>query len=134
MATVLVVEDDDSSRLLIKSILRASGHRVIETRNGNEAVRELTNGLPDIMITDLLMPKMDGLELIARVRSDFSPVLPIIVISAVSIEATTGIELNRLGITRFFSKPFENDGKTSCLSAFRDAVKNATPKRQPQLA
>ncbi len=66
--TVLVVEDSDSSRDLTVHVLQQSGYRVLEARDGEEALHVLGESPVDLVLTDVMMPKMDGWELAKRVR------------------------------------------------------------------
>ena len=63
-ATVLVVDDDKESRSRLGNILRTAGHQVLAAAHGKEAVRLLAAHKVDIVATDLMMPEMDGIELI----------------------------------------------------------------------
>lgn len=81
MSRILLAEDDQNVRLLIMSILRQQGHNVHVAFDGLEALRMLRVLLPDVLITDLLMPRLPGLELINAARAD-QPDLPIVVVSA----------------------------------------------------
>ena len=81
---VLVVEDEKSISGLIKAILTANGYDVITASTGNEAFSMISSHCPDLVVLDLGLPDMDGMEIIKAVRSWTS--LPIIVVSARSYE------------------------------------------------
>ncbi|VAX24009.1 hypothetical protein MNBD_NITROSPINAE03-1098 [hydrothermal vent metagenome] len=80
MATVLIVDDIDGVRRSLKKVVMLEGHDVLEAEDGEQAIRLLKENLPDLLITDIYMPGMDGLELIGKLRSDY-PDLKIIAIS-----------------------------------------------------
>src|SRR5437762_12901220 len=85
MATILVVDDDDSIRELIAKIVRLSGHDVVAARDGSEAVaifRSCPDSI-DLVITDLKMPVMDGNEAVRRIR-ETRPLAAIICVSGYS--------------------------------------------------
>lgn len=68
MASVLVVEDDHVLRRLLRSALEKAGYQVAEAGNGEEGVGQCHRCRPDVVITDILMPKKDGLELIRELK------------------------------------------------------------------
>jgi PAS domain S-box-containing protein len=70
MATVLVVDDHPANRDLVVTLLRYRGHTLLEAGNGTEALRVARAQHPDLIITDLVMPVMDGYELVRELRSD----------------------------------------------------------------
>ena len=91
-ATVLLVEDEALLREGIQEVLEMSGYRVIGAGDGIEALEWLAQVPVSLVITDLLMPKMNGVEFIERVRDQY-PELPIIVASG-----STGPTIQRLGL------------------------------------
>jgi CheY-like chemotaxis protein len=103
---LLVVDDSATARMLITLTLKKnSDYRITEAGDGTEAVDKLGSGPFDLVLTDVKMPKMDGLELIAYIRSKHSePNLPIIVITTKGEEADRdkGLEL---GANAYLSKP-----------------------------
>jgi CheY-like chemotaxis protein len=76
MARILIADDQASVRSLIRSILEAAGHKVVEARNGQEAIR-LSSEEDDLVVTDVLMPEKDGLEVVRHIKQQKrkSPVL-----------------------------------------------------------
>jgi len=83
MATILVVEDDPISQRVLIYRLTREGHAVIPAGNGREALARLSETWVDLVITDLAMPKMDGLTLLKHLRADVRfRALPIVVLTA----------------------------------------------------
>ena len=101
--TILVVEDDKPVRTLITTTLKANGYRFIEALTGEEAILQATSHNPDIILLDLGLPDMDGVEIIRKVRSWSN--MPIIVISARS-EDSDKIEALDSGADDYLTKPF----------------------------
>jgi DNA-binding response OmpR family regulator len=108
MARILVLEDDGAIRSIVKETLLAAGHDVLEAADGRAGLRVFGANRVDLVITDLLMPDMDGVELVRTIRAYGSPV-HIIAISGGS-EAhhpadllTTAV---RLGADAALPKPF----------------------------
>ena len=100
---ILVVEDDVAVRNLITTTLRAHDYRFLTAANGESAVLEASSHNPEIVLLDLGLPDMDGVEVIRRIRSWSN--LPIIVISARS-EDTDKIEALDAGADDYLTKPF----------------------------
>ena len=100
---VLVVEDEKSISGLIKAILTANGYDVITASTGNEAFSMISTHCPDLVVLDLGLPDMDGMEIIKAVRSWTS--LPIIVVSARSYERDK-VQALDMGADDYVTKPF----------------------------
>ena len=100
---VLVVEDEKSISGLIKAILTANGYDVITASTGNEAFSMISSHCPDLVVLDLGLPDMDGMDIIKAVRSWTS--LPIIVVSARSYERDKVKALD-MGADDYVTKPF----------------------------
>jgi len=103
---VLVVEDDAPIRNLITTTLKAHDYRFITAQNGQTAVMETASHNPDIILLDLGLPDLDGVEVISRIRSWSN--VPIIVISARS-EDTDKIDALDAGADDYLTKPFSVD-------------------------
>jgi len=80
VARILVVDDDAAVRLLLRTLLERRGHFVVEAENGDEGLRYYRDAPTDLVITDIQMPVMDGLQMIKELRSAF-PTVKIIAIS-----------------------------------------------------
>ncbi len=80
MARILVVDDDTAVRLLLRTVLERRGHSVVEAENGAEGLQYYRAAPTDLVITDIQMPVMDGLQMIKELRSAF-PTAKIIAIS-----------------------------------------------------
>jgi CheY-like chemotaxis protein len=64
---ILVVEDEEGLRLLYEEELKSEGYEVLTAGNGREAIQQLENGKPDLIILDIVMPVMDGMEALGRI-------------------------------------------------------------------
>ena len=78
---ILIVDDDPNLLVILAEQLRADGYDVVTARDGDEALRRLRQSWPDLLVIDMLMPRMDGLTLAREIKSQAD--LPIIVLSAV---------------------------------------------------
>lgn len=101
---VLVVEDDRASRILLQKYLMKTGFDSIAVTNGLEAINEMKTSRFDAVITDWMMPEMDGLELIRHIRKNVKPNPVIIVITAIASEEAKRKVLNS-GADDYLSKP-----------------------------
>jgi len=102
---ILIAEDDAFMAAAIERKLKNDGYEVILTRDGREALELVEQHQPDLVITDILMPFISGLELIGIIKSGFNRKLPIIVLSGMDQEATV-LEAFELGADDFLTKPF----------------------------
>jgi CheY-like chemotaxis protein len=64
---ILVVEDEEGLRLLYKEELEAEGYEILTAQNGREAIQQMEEGKPDLIILDIVMPVMDGIEALGRI-------------------------------------------------------------------
>ncbi|WP_447973413.1 response regulator [Nitrospira sp. Kam-Ns4a] len=102
-ARILVVDDEPQIRRSLQVALEAQGYTVIRAETGEQALQAAASRMPDVVLVDLLMPGLEGLEVTRRLREQ-SPV-PIIVLSAVSTEAKK-VEALELGADDYITKPF----------------------------
>jgi len=107
MARILLIEDDDSLRTLLRMLLDQSGHTVIEAHDGQEGLELSPATAADLVITDMMMPKMNGLEVMQSLRVRQPPVK----IIAMSAGGRPGEEhplekARSLGAARVLAKPF----------------------------
>lgn len=105
--TILVVDDDPSSRTLLREILREEGFDIVEAEDGELALELLETKPVDLVITDRSMPRLGGLELLAKMREKQSA-LPVLVISAYGEETLWGQAIG-LGAVDYLLKPFQTE-------------------------
>jgi two-component system chemotaxis response regulator CheY len=114
---ILIVDDDTITRKFISFILRSSGFEVVTARDGIEALEMLALFDVDLMITDLNMPKMDGVELISCVRkSTGNDNLPIIMLTTEG-DAETRKTAMEAGATEYMVKPVSGEQLSSKIWA-----------------
>lgn len=109
MSLVLLVDDDDLSRSTVQAMLSRMGHQVTAVGDGRAALQLCRAELPELVITDLIMPDTDGLELIQEIRK-FAPSLPIIAISGGGrVNANEYLTVaQKFGAAVVLAKPFSN--------------------------
>jgi CheY-like chemotaxis protein len=98
MATVLIVDDVEMFRTVVAHALRGAGHRAVSAPDGAAALRALETADADLVLLDLAMPNMNGMEFLQRLRADARfETLPVIVVSALSSAAQLG-SVTELGV------------------------------------
>jgi two-component system, cell cycle response regulator DivK len=107
--TILIVDDFDDTRLLLRTWLEKKGYRVLEAGNGNEAVAEAESSVPDLIIMDVEMPELDGLAATRKIRNlKKLEGLPIVAVSAYGADQFRADALSA-GCNEYVSTPFEPD-------------------------
>ena len=106
MAAILVVDDDTNIRVVLKYRFEKESYTVQLARNGSEAVEKLSLRQPDLIILDLLMPEMDGIQFLEHLRADpRTRDVPVVVLTALG-RGPHQEEAQRLGVEAWFVKPF----------------------------
>ncbi|MBE9040504.1 response regulator [Oscillatoriales cyanobacterium LEGE 11467] len=107
MSKVLVIEDSVTQREMIANLLRGSGLTVIEASDGVEAFEQIQKGLPDLVVLDIVMPRMNGYEVCRRIKADpKTQNVPVVMCSS------KGEEFDRYwgmkqGADAYVAKPFQ---------------------------
>ena len=93
MCKILVADDEPDMRSLLSDLLEAAGHEVTEAENGQVAYQQIQQELPDLVLMDVLMPMMDGIQVLQRLRNDAATQsLPVILLTAFALsDEDTGI-------------------------------------------
>ncbi len=107
MAKILVIDDDKELRNILAEVLTMDGHAVTAAEDGFSGIEKYRSQSPELVITDLSMPRVDGLEVLKSLAADFANV-PIIVITG-SSDIETMKEVLSLNANRILRKPFEAD-------------------------
>jgi len=124
VATILIIDDSRFTRSNIAKSLRNSSYEVLEADNGIAGLDMIIKHTPDFVITDLLMPEMDGFELLENLRSRGIAV-PVIVMSA-DIQETTRRRIMELGAKTLLNKPFQS---TTLLETLRNLTASESEKK-----
>jgi DNA-binding response OmpR family regulator len=124
---ILVVVDEEASQEMVSKILNEKGYETVSAKNEKEALEILRNTSPTIMIADIGMPEMEGLELIRSVKAEF----PDTHILCMTVPGASNIHthLDALGAVDYIIKPFtveEMRAKLSRVIRERDLVRNLT--------
>ena len=124
---ILLAEDEAALRDFINRNLRARGFEVLEASNGLEAMAVWEREDPDLLILDIMMPRMDGLEVCRRVREH--SVVPIIVLTALDAESDKVTALD-LGADDYLSKPFGVEELLARMRAVLRRTQGDVPQRE----
>ena len=130
-ATILLVDDDPVILKFVSANLKIRGFSVVTAENGEIALNILEETIPDLVLLDLLMPRMDGIEVCRRIRNWSS--MPIIILTAVG-EPGKMIELLHLGADDYITKPFGIEELMARVRAVLRRKNSKTAKRPPVLA
>jgi type II secretory ATPase GspE/PulE/Tfp pilus assembly ATPase PilB-like protein/CheY-like chemotaxis protein len=116
-ATVLLVEDEDQLRRVMKDLLQREGYKVAEARDGIQALDEVDRHAPDVIILDLNLPGIDGYSVLAQLRSrPATRTIPVMVLTAKGDEDNE-VRVFELGADDFVTKPFRARSLTARLEA-----------------
>lgn len=124
LPTILLVEDFDDTRLMMKMWLLRNGYRVIEAETGEEAIDVAQRELPDLIIMDVMMPGMNGLDATQRIR-EYQALrrTPIVAVSAYGANEYRSLAIDA-GCNEYVSTPFDPD-------ALAELIKNLIAKSEP---
>ena len=100
---ILVVDDDESLRWVTQAQLQQSGYQVDAAANGKEALAAIHENPPDLVITDLMMPGMSGVELLKSTRTDYPEIIVILVTAFGTVE--NAVEAMKAGAYDYITKP-----------------------------
>ena len=120
--TILVVDDEPDTRALLRLTLELSGYQVLEAVDGIDMLEKVEEQLPDLILLDVMMPRMDGIEACKRMRRNPKTAdLPIVILSAkTSVEAIReGLDA---GATRYLTKPIARDNLLETIREVLDPL------------
>jgi len=109
MPSILLIEDDNDLRKMLLKLLEREGYDVVESSNGNEALNKITGQLPDLVITDIIMPEQDGIGTINQLKKISKDIKIIAISGGGRMLSEDYLNIARmLGASYSFSKPFDN--------------------------
>jgi two-component system cell cycle response regulator DivK len=116
MKTILIVEDNEKNMKLVRDILRHDGHATVEATNGEDGVRLASEHRPDLILMDIQLPDIDGIEALRRIRTEASlDAVPVVAVSA-SVMPDDHQKIVASGFDGFITKPIN-------LKLFLEAVR-----------
>ena len=104
MKKILIVEDEDIQQMAVEKKLADAGFMIMKAKNGEEGLRLVQEEKPDLLLTDIMMPKMDGMHMLRTLRkNDWGKSTKIIILSNMNDEANIE-ESKNLGVLKYFVK------------------------------
>src|ERR1700720_1298706 len=107
LENILVVDDEEAIREVVSTMLESKGYRCTAVSNGRAAQDQVKRVTPDLVLSDMIMPEMDGIKLLDWLRQ-YDPEVPVIMVTAIH-DISTALEAIRRGAYDYILKPFEKD-------------------------
>ena len=107
MENILVVDDEEAIREVVSTMLESKGYHCTAVQNGRVAQDQVKKTTPDLVLSDMIMPEMDGIRLLEWMRQ-YDPEVPVIMVTAIH-DISTALEAIRRGAYDYILKPFEKD-------------------------
>ncbi len=121
VATIMVVDDSLTVRKVTQRLLEREGYRVLLAKDGVDALEQMQETRPDLMLVDIEMPRMDGFDLTRHVRGDAATkALPIIMITSRTADKHRNVALG-LGVDAYFGKPYQEDALLAAITGLLEA-------------
>lgn len=138
MAKIMVVDDEEGVVFLVKSILEKDGHEVIEAHSGEECLEKLEIEKPDLILLDIMMPGMDGWEVLRKIKNDAATKsIPVAMLTAKMLTVDTVQRKEVDGLVDYITKPFSIESLSgdvkeilediSRIREVRDKLRNISP-------
>ena len=121
MAKILIVDDEPDVRYILRHIFEKAGHEITEAIHGAAALNELNGGLPDLVVTDLMMPVMDGNELVEALRADPRT-------ASIPILSLTGNPASSVGADLVLTKIPERDDLLAAVASVLEGGRHETDR------
>jgi|SRR6516162_3012606 two-component system nitrogen regulation response regulator GlnG len=126
MARILIIDDDPDIRDFLEHTLNSAGHQTLSAIGGREGLTQFLRNPSDLVITDLFMPELDGLEIIAGLRTRF-PELPIIAMTGHTPDLLS--VARKMGSNEILPKPFSSD---ELLAAVQKVLSKPRDRAEPR--
>jgi DNA-binding NtrC family response regulator len=127
---VLVADDEKIKRVTLAQDIESQGHEVVTAADGAEALEKLLSDRFDVIVTDLKMPKLDGIELLKRIKHDRITDAEVIIMTAYG-SIPLAVEAGKLGAFDFLTKPFRNEDVFPLLARI-EAARRGTTRASPE--
>ena len=127
--TVLVADDNDDTRQMLRTLLGMKGYRVIEASDGEQAVQATQHESPDLVLLDLELPRLNGLSVIRRLRNELSLIeVPVVVITGYDKHFETAVAA---GCDDYLLKPIDFDRLDAILDYYAPTLRAIPASQHP---
>ncbi len=110
MATILIVDDQPDNLYVLERLLKGKGYQVLQAENGPAALQIATSQQPDLILLDVMMPEMDGFEVVQRLRDDGGTrLIPVVLLTANAPDERLKIQGLKLGADEYLTQPINNN-------------------------
>ena len=130
MSRILIIDDEPDMRLAVRNVLKLRGYEVYEAGDGPSALEMARADRPDLVLLDLRLPGMDGIEVLAGLKK-IDKTVPVVMITGYG-HIQSAVDVMKLGASEYLQKPFENAQLVATVKKFVHGVP-VPPKRQPVL-
>jgi len=127
ITTIMLVEDEEINLRLMEGMLGHLGHKLILARNGKEALKKFHKYLPDIVILDILMPRISGIEVLKEIRTKETGTVVIMVTA--SNKEEHAIESLRLGANNYLKKPVHYDDLVPLIHKYNSTIQKKSMEK-----
>lgn len=132
MLRILLIDDDHDVRSMLRQTLTHFGHTVIEARNGREGLELFAHANADLVITDIVMPEKEGLEVLMELRSKRPPVKIIAISGGGRVSAADYLHMaTQMGAAKVLAKPFST---AALLAAIAELLPEDAPEPAGELS
>jgi CheY-like chemotaxis protein len=115
---ILIADDEETVRSLVKRLL-GKNYKVLEADDGEQAVKVAVNQKPDLILMDILMPKMDGLTACYTIkRNPATKGIPVVMLTAVDYELNRKLSQDVMGAQGYITKPFDSETLINVMDKF----------------
>jgi len=104
---ILIIDDSNTNLVLLESLFKRNGYRVLSALNGKEGLESVEKNIPDLIYLDLKMPEIDGFEFLRKLKAKEEwKTIPVVILSAVN-ERESIIQSIELGVVEYLTKPLD---------------------------
>ncbi len=107
MSNVLICEDDNTLAMILIEIIKDQGHSVVRVNNGRDAISKLSEQTPDLVLLDLKLPDMTGMQVIKKIKK-YDDTIQVVILTAHG-DVRTAVQAMKLGVFDYINKPFDNE-------------------------
>ena len=120
---ILIAEDDELMLRTLEFRLKKDGHSIMMARDGREALQLIDSFLPDLVITDIMMPYSSGMEIVGFLKQKYNNIIKVIILSGMGQENVI-LEAFRLGADDYITKPFSPNELSVRVNRFNAGMKS----------